>query len=50
MGDDRIVMVKIDFSNAFNGVSRNSIIDAVPLSFPSLRRYVSAAYETPSSL
>ena len=44
------ILLKLDFANAFNSVRQNSILEAVALELPQLLLYVSASYESPSSL
>jgi hypothetical protein len=44
------IFVKIDFSNAFNSVRRNVILEAVQRHIPELLPYASSCYSEPSSL
>ena len=44
------VMVKLDFSNAFNSLHRRAILEAIVLRAPDLYRYCHASYAAPSSL
>ena len=48
--NDALGIVKLDFANAFNCVTRKQIIESVGLFLPELRNYVVAAYATPSAL
>lgn len=43
-------IVKIDFSNAFNSISRVAVLRAVQVHLPSLLNYASASYTTESTL
>jgi hypothetical protein len=43
-GDPEVAMLKIDFSNAFNLVSRQAIFQEVRATFPSLSRWVEQCY------
>ena len=42
--------IKLDFSNAFNSVRRDSVLEAVALHRPDLRDFVCSSYGSPSSL
>lgn len=44
------VLVKLDFKNAFNLVSRQAVLDAVTARFPALTRWVTWCYKQPSDL
>ena len=44
------VMVKLDFSNAFNSLHRRAILEAIASRAPDLYRYCHASYAAPSSL
>ncbi|XP_029656802.1 uncharacterized protein LOC115230817 [Octopus sinensis] len=44
------VLVKLDISNAFNSVRRDSLLDACLSRCPSIYRYVDLSYGSPSSL
>ena len=44
------VLLKVDFSNAFNSVRRDKILEAVKSSIPELFLFVSSAYTVPSYL
>ena len=44
------VMLKIDFSNAFNTISRESVLSKVRTTFPELARWVTWCYAKPSNL
>ena len=44
------VLLKIDFANAFNSVSRDKILNKVPLERPSIFKYTESAYGQPSKL
>ena len=47
--DDR-AFVKLDFTNAFNSIRRDCVLEAVARDFPDLLPYVLAAYGSPSIL
>jgi hypothetical protein len=47
---DSWVLVKLDFSNAFNSLHRRAILDAIATRVPHLYRYCYTAYAAPSSL
>ena len=47
---DNWVLVKLDFSNAFNSLHRRTILDAIASRAPHLYRYCYTAYAAPSSL
>jgi hypothetical protein len=49
MGEDK-VFVKLDFTNAFNTVRRDAVLDAVSLHQPNLLPFVISAYGAPSLL
>ena len=44
------VMVKIDFRNAFNSISREKLLDTVKVNSPAIYNYTVLAYATPSYL
>ena len=44
------VLVKLDFKNAFNLVSRQAVLDTVTARFPALTRWVTWCYKQPSDL
>ena len=44
------VLVKLDFKNAFNLVSRQAVLDAAAARFPALTRWVAWCYKQPSEL
>ena len=44
------ILVKLDFKNAFNLVSRQAVLDSVALRFPALTRWVIWCYKQPSEL
>ena len=44
------VLVKLDFANAFNTVSRQAVVDAAVAHFPGLARWVAWCYGQPTSL
>src|SRR6201996_7829045 len=44
------VLVKLDFSNAFNTVRRDSVLNAVATRLPDLYRFCNSAYCSPSTL
>ena len=44
------MLVKVDFQNAFNTLSRQAIVDAVATQFPSLSRWVTWCYAEESDL
>ena len=44
------VLIKIDFSNAFNSVRRDVILEAVQQHIPELLPYATSSYAAPSSL
>ena len=46
----RVVVIKTDFSNAFNSILRRAILNAVKISFPGLYAYVLAVYGPKSEL
>lgn len=46
----RKVLVKLDFENAFNTISRQQVLDSVRDAFPALTRWVSWCYGGPSHL
>ena len=49
MGPDE-TLVKLDFSNAFNSVRRDAVLEAVTLHVPELLAFASSAYGAPSIL
>ena len=49
-GSAKKALVKLDFENAFNTVSRNEVLKAVQSHFPSLSRWVSWCYGKASNL
>lgn len=44
------VLVKLDFTNAFNRVSRQAVLDSAAAMFPSIARWVTWCYQAPSAL
>ena len=44
------ILVKLDFKNAFNLVSRQAVLDSAALRFPALTRWVIWCYKQPSEL
>ena len=44
------VLLKLDFRNAFNEVSRQTVLDIVQAHFPALARWATWCYQHPSSL
>ena len=44
------VLVKLDFANAFNRVSRQAVLTAATTHFPGLARWVAWCYQQPSNL
>ena len=44
------VLLKLDFKNAFNEVSRQNVLDNVQAHFPALARWTTWCYQHPSSL
>ena len=49
MSEDR-AFVKLDFTNAFNSIRRDSVFEAVAATCPDLLPYVLSSYATPSNL
>lgn len=49
MGDGE-VLVKLDFSNAFNTIRRDAVLNAVAVKLPELYRFCSSAYSDHSTL
>ena len=44
------VLLKLDFKNAFNEVSRQAVLDTAQAQFPALARWVTWCYQAPASL
>lgn len=48
--DKNLVILKVDFRNAFNAVNRQVFLDAIYADFPDLYNYISSMYGVPGSL
>jgi len=44
------ILVKLDFSNAFNSIRRDKVLETVASSLPGLLRFAASAYSSPSKL
>ena len=44
------VLLKLDFANAFNRISRHHVLESATVQFPGLARWVTWCYQEPSAL